>query len=226
MCTPSPAGWLRRRVLSKEGRAVEAAELLRAAVALWRGPCLSGIPNQTLRTKALRLDEERLNATETYLELELGLGRHHQLVGEIGRLVYEHPLRDRLRALLMLALYRSGRQAEALDTYRAGRDLLIEELGLEPGEELRLLETAILSGDAALQHGWTPSGTARSASRCVPQRRARAVPARRATASTAGGHRRLRRQRDTDPCGRGGTRWLGRAPGRGCRDDRGPAGCG
>ncbi|GAA2736261.1 BTAD domain-containing putative transcriptional regulator [Actinocorallia aurantiaca] len=139
------------RVLVKEGRTAEAAELLRSVVDLWRGPCLSGVASEALRTKALRLDEDRLAAIETHLELELGLGRHHQLVGEIGRLVHEHPLRERLRAQYMLALYRSGRQAEALDAYRAGRDLLVEELGLEPGEDLRLLETAILSGDPALQ---------------------------------------------------------------------------
>jgi DNA-binding SARP family transcriptional activator/tetratricopeptide (TPR) repeat protein len=139
------------RVLLKEGRATEAAALLRSAVALWHGPCLSGITSRPLRTRALRLEEDRLNAIETYLEIELGLGRHHDLIGEITRLVHEHPLRERLRALLMLALYRSGRQAEALDTYRTARDLLIEELGLEPGEELRLLENAILAGDTSLQ---------------------------------------------------------------------------
>ncbi|HEX4702805.1 MAG TPA: BTAD domain-containing putative transcriptional regulator [Pseudonocardiaceae bacterium] len=139
------------RVLAKEGRAAETAALLRSAVSLWHGPCLSGIPNRPLRTRALRLEEDRLNAIETYLELELGLGRHHQLIGEITRLVHEHPLLERLRALLMLALYRSGRQAEALETYRAARELLIDELGLEPGEELRLLENAILSGDTSLQ---------------------------------------------------------------------------
>jgi DNA-binding SARP family transcriptional activator/tetratricopeptide (TPR) repeat protein len=139
------------RVLLKEGRATETAALLRSAVSLWHGPCLSGITSRPLRTRALRLEEDRLNATETYLEVELGLGRHHDLIGEITRLVHEHPLRERLRALLMLALYRSGRQAEALDTYRAARDLLIEELGLEPGEELRLLENAILAGDTSLQ---------------------------------------------------------------------------
>ncbi|MEO5878287.1 MAG: BTAD domain-containing putative transcriptional regulator [Streptosporangiaceae bacterium] len=144
------------RVLAKEGRGAEAAELLRAVVGLWRGPCLSGIPSETLGTKALRIDEDRLAAVETYLELELDLGRHHQLVGEIGRLVHEHPLRERLRGQFMLALHRSGRQAEALEAYRAGRDLLIEELGLEPGEDLRLLETAILAGDPALHIGTEP----------------------------------------------------------------------
>jgi DNA-binding SARP family transcriptional activator len=143
----------RSRALVQEGRRAEAAELLRGAVALWRGPCLSGIPSEALQTKALRIDEERLAAVETYLELELELGRHHQLVGEIGRLVHEYPLRERLRGQLMLALYRSGRQADALESYRAGRGLLIQELGLEPGEDLRLLEMAILSGNAALLRG-------------------------------------------------------------------------
>ena len=136
-----------------EGHTAEAAGLLRTGVSLWRGPCLAGIPHRALRTKALRLDEEHLAAIETYLELDLGLGLHHQLVGELTRLVHEHPLRERLRGLLMRALYLSGRQPEALAVYRAGRDLLIEELGLEPGEELRALENAILSGDTTVLQG-------------------------------------------------------------------------
>jgi DNA-binding SARP family transcriptional activator/tetratricopeptide (TPR) repeat protein len=169
------------RVLLKEGRTTETAALLRSAVALWHGPCLSGITSRPLRTRALRLEEDRLNAIETYLEVELGLGRHHDLIGEITRLVHEHPLRERLRALLMLALYRSGRQAEALDTYRAARDLLIEELGLEPGEELRLLENAILAGDTSLQRsGQVPdTGSFRSPAEPTVRRteRPRQLPA-------------------------------------------------
>ena len=138
-------------VVAREGRAAESAALLREAVALWRGPALSGVSSGLLATKAARLDESRTNLTETYLDIELGLGRHHLLIGEITALVQEHPLRERLRGQLMLALYRSGRRAEALETYRRGRELLIEELGLEPGEELRSLEAAILSGDAQLR---------------------------------------------------------------------------
>ncbi|MET7421156.1 BTAD domain-containing putative transcriptional regulator [Dactylosporangium sp. NPDC005555] len=138
------------RGLADGGAKAEAAELLRSAVALWRGPFLTGISSDALRAKALRIDEDRLNAAETYLDLELELGRHHQLVGEIGRLVHEHPLRERLRGQLMLALHRSGRQAEALEVYRTGRDLLIEELGLMPGDDLRNLEAAILAGDGTL----------------------------------------------------------------------------
>lgn len=133
------------RALRKRGETAEAAELLRAAGELWQGDCLSGVSSETLRSKALQLDEERLTAAETRIELELDLGRHHQLVGEIQLLVRVHPLRERLRGQLMLALYRSGRQAEALESYRVGRELLVEELGLEPGDELRALERAILS---------------------------------------------------------------------------------
>lgn len=137
-------------VLQREGRHEQATALLHQAVALWRGPALSGIPSRVLEAKAARLDEDRLATVEGRIELELGLGRHRQLIGELSTLVQEHPLRERLRAQLMLALYRSGRQVEALDAYRTGRDRLMDELGLKPGDELRSLETAILSGDPAL----------------------------------------------------------------------------
>ncbi|HEX5406005.1 MAG TPA: BTAD domain-containing putative transcriptional regulator [Pseudonocardiaceae bacterium] len=141
------------RSLAAQGTPAETSALLRTAVSLWRGPCLAGIPHRALRTMASRLDEDRLAAIETYLDLDLGLGLHHQLVGELTRLVHENPLRERLRGLLMRALYLSGRQAEALAVYRAGRDLLIEELGLEPGDELRSVENAILAGDTAALQG-------------------------------------------------------------------------
>ncbi|MET9611081.1 BTAD domain-containing putative transcriptional regulator [Streptomyces sp. NPDC006512] len=135
------------RALGKRRDIAGAVELLRLAAELWQGDCLSGVSSETLRSKALQLDEERLTAAETRIDLELDLGRHHQLVGEIQLLVRVHPLRERLRGQLMLALYRSGRQAEALESYRVGRELLVEELGLEPGGELRQLERAILSGE-------------------------------------------------------------------------------
>jgi RNA polymerase sigma factor (sigma-70 family) len=155
------------RALAKDGRPADSAALLRSAAALWRGPCLAGISHRALRTWATRLDEDRLDAIETYIELELGLGLHHQLVGELTRLVHEHPLRERLRGLLMCALYLAGRQAEALAVYRAGRDMLIDELGLEPGDELRSLESAILAGDtSALLRSTqqTPASTSQSGS--------------------------------------------------------------
>lgn len=135
------------RTAARRGDPHTAADLLRAADELWQGHCLNGVPSDTLRSKALQLDEERMTAAETRIDLELDLGRHHHLVAEIRTLVHVHPLRERLRGQLMLALYRSGRQAEALETYRAGRELLVEELGLEPGSELRGLEAAILAGE-------------------------------------------------------------------------------
>jgi DNA-binding SARP family transcriptional activator len=137
--------------LARSGRTDDAAEALGRATGLWRGPALDGINSHILRAKATELDERRLAAIESHVDLRLRLGRHHGLVGELSTLVSEHPLRERLRGQLMLALYRAGRQAEALEAYRHGRELMIEQLGLEPGEELRKLESSILAGDAALQ---------------------------------------------------------------------------
>ncbi|MEU2424176.1 BTAD domain-containing putative transcriptional regulator [Streptomyces sp. NPDC007851] len=139
------------RTMVGKGRTAEAADRLRAAVGLWHGACLNGIASETLARVAQRVDEERLAATETFLDLELSLGRHHQLIAEVGRLVDENPLRERFRGQLMLALHRSGRQAEALDIYRRGRTLLQDELGLEPGQDLRHLEQAILTDDPVLR---------------------------------------------------------------------------
>lgn len=138
-------------MLSRTGEVAAAAEALRQALELWRGPALSGITSRVLAAQAAHLDEARLTALETCIDLELRLGRHRQVTAEIVTLVAEHPLRERLRGLLMLALYRSGRQAEALEVYRVGRQLLIDELGLEPGEELRQLADAILADDPVLR---------------------------------------------------------------------------
>ncbi|WP_240205003.1 AfsR/SARP family transcriptional regulator [Streptomyces tsukubensis] len=152
-----------RLVGKRTGGAADAVELLRSAGGLWQGNCLSGLASEKLRSKARQLDEERLTAAEHRIDLELELGRHHQLVGEIQLLVHEHPLREQLRGKLMLALYRSGRQAEALDVYRLGRELLVEELGLEPGGELRSLNSAILAGEVPPPRlaGPQPDGRAR-----------------------------------------------------------------
>ena len=127
-----------------------AAERYRSALALWRGPALDGIDSDLLRTAADQLAERRTTAWEECLDVELRQGRHRELVGELTTAVAEHPLRERLRGQLMLALYRSGRQADALEVFRRGRQLLVEELGLEPGAELRALEQAILTGSAPL----------------------------------------------------------------------------
>ena len=129
----------------------EAAEQLAEALGLWRGQALADVRYESFaQAEIARLEELRLVATEDRVEAELGLGRQDRLVGELEALVAEHPLRERLRGLLMLALYRSGRQADALDAYRAAREALVEELGLDPGPELRDLEQAILRQDESL----------------------------------------------------------------------------
>ena len=122
----------------------------RDALRLWRGPALGGIDSQLLRAAAGRLDEQRIAANEDRLMLELDLGRHHELVGELTELVEEHPLRERLRGQLMLALYRCDRAAEALQVYRQARRTMIDELGIEPGERLQRLERSILTCDSSL----------------------------------------------------------------------------
>ncbi len=128
-----------------------AQSLYGRALALWRGDALADLAGEPfVALEAGRLDELRLACLEEYLETELALGRHKEALPELERLAAEHPLRERGRALLMLALYRAGRQADALASYRAARAALVEELGLEPGDELRILEQRILRHDPAL----------------------------------------------------------------------------
>jgi class 3 adenylate cyclase len=145
--------------LADEGRtALSAAEceraatLLREALALWRGPALGGLTAEALRREAERLEESRLEALEDRVEADLRCGRAREVVAELRALVAEHPFRERLCGQLMRALYAAGRQAEALEVYRATRALLDEELGLEPGADLRELERRMLSHDPDLEH--------------------------------------------------------------------------
>ena len=128
-----------------------AAAKLREALALWRGPALADLAYESFaQVEIARLEEMRLTVLEQRIDADLALGRHAELVGELEALVARFPLREPLRGQLMLALYRSGRQAEALDAYRAARRELAEELGLEPSEELQRLEQAILRHEPAL----------------------------------------------------------------------------
>ena len=130
-----------------------AAGQLGSALALWRGPALADHRvEEFTQSEIRRLEELRLEATEERLAAELASGSAADLVGELRALVAEHPLRERLRAQLMLALYRGGRQADALEVMREGRRLLVDELGLEPGPELRRLEGMILAHDP----DWAP----------------------------------------------------------------------
>jgi len=143
----------RGRAASADDRAEEAVLDLRTALALWRGPAASGVESRLVHAAAQRLNESRLCVLEECIELELGLGRHHDLTGELSELIAQYPLRERLRAQYMLALYRSARQAEALESFRQIRQILVAELGLDPGEELCELERAILANDRALDLG-------------------------------------------------------------------------
>jgi DNA-binding SARP family transcriptional activator len=128
-----------------------AAELLRDALALWRGAPLADLVDEPFAASAVgRLEEIRLLALEQRIDADLELGRHRELVGELEVLHSEESLRERFLAQLMLALYRSGRQADALATFRRARQVLMDELGIEPGPALRELEQAILRQDAAL----------------------------------------------------------------------------
>ena len=120
------------------------------ALALWRGPAAEEAYPDGVRRELARLDELRMSALERRIEADLAHGAHRDLVPELEALVAEHPYRERLRAQLMLALYRSGRQAEALEAFVAARRTLVDELGIEPGAELRELEGAMLRQDAAL----------------------------------------------------------------------------
>lgn len=150
------------------GDARRAAETLRAALALWRGPPLADLAYESfVQAEAARLQELRLSALEARIEADLALGRHGELVPELDALVRQHPLRERLRGQLMLALYRSGRQAEALEAYREARRALVDEMGLEPGRALQELERAILRQDPQLDPPARPllAGRARASRR-------------------------------------------------------------
>jgi predicted ATPase/DNA-binding SARP family transcriptional activator len=128
-----------------------AAADLQTALALWRGEALADYRfDEFAQREIARLEELRMEAVEERLAAELAGGGAEDLVGELQDLVAEHPLRERLRGQLMVALYRAGRQAEALEIMRAGRQLLVDELGIEPGPELRRLERMILAHDSAL----------------------------------------------------------------------------
>jgi DNA-binding SARP family transcriptional activator len=135
---------------ARAGEPREAATLLHEALALWRGDPLADLAGEPAGAAAAHLAELRLEALESRIDADLALGRHAILVPELEALVGEHPFRERLRGQLMLALYRSGRQADALEAYAAARIALIEALGAEPGAQLQELQRAILRQDEAV----------------------------------------------------------------------------
>ncbi len=136
----------------REGDARSGAAQLREALGLWRGPPLADFAYESFaQAEIARLEEARLAALEERIDAELALGEHARLVSELEALVHEHPLRERFVGQSMLALYQSGRQADALESYRLFRRRLVEELGLEPGRELQELQRAMLAQDPALE---------------------------------------------------------------------------
>ena len=133
------------------GEAERAFELQREALALWRGPALADLEREPFAQVATgRLEEILLVALEQRVDAELALGRHRELVGELDELATQHPLHEPFAQRLMLALYRSGRQGDALEVYRRTRATLSDGFGIEPGRELHELERAILNQDPAL----------------------------------------------------------------------------
>ncbi len=147
------------------GRAEEASAGFRAALALWRGPALAEFASEPFALgEEARLEEVRISALEGRLEADLRLGRHGDLVGELEALIARYPLREGLRRQHMLALYRSGRQAEALTAYQDARRALADELGIEPSPALRGLERSILQQDSSLDLTAPPATSAAAAS--------------------------------------------------------------
>ena len=171
-------GFTAGRAALEAGRYAEAAETLRQALDLWRGPVLADLADYAFtRPEAARLEELRLAALEARIDADLALGRHDALTAELEQLAAEHPLRERLHGQLMLALYRCGRQAEALAAYRRVRDLLADELGIDPGEPLRRLHASVLAQDPALD--W--NGGRHGPGRRSPARRPGSCPGARIT---------------------------------------------
>lgn len=136
-----------------QGRHAEAAAAFEHALGLWRGAPLAGVASALVQSIGVPLAERRLAVLEEYMAAQLLLDRQHELISDLLELVAANPFRERLRAQLMTALHRAGRRAEALQTYRSGRQLLVDKLGLEPGEELRRVERAVLAGDATTVPG-------------------------------------------------------------------------
>jgi len=162
----------RARQLRRDGDPGGAVGALDSALGLWRGIAFAGVPGPFAETERVRLSEMRSAAAEERADVRLALGRHEEVVPDLTALVAEHPLRERMRGLLMIALYRSGRHAESLRVYAGGRQVLAEELGIDPGGDLSRIYQQVLTSDPALdlpsagpgtgtQAGNGPEGTRR-----------------------------------------------------------------
>ncbi|WP_280914136.1 AfsR/SARP family transcriptional regulator [Streptomyces sp. SPB4] len=144
----------------RDARPADAARCYAEALALWRGPALAGVGGQLVEDEAARWEEVRINAYEAMTSVQLELGRHQLLLPELAATVREHPLRERTRYHFILAQYRSGRRAEAMESFREARRQFIDELGMDPGPELQELHDAILRDDPSLAYeAPAPAGT-------------------------------------------------------------------
>jgi DNA-binding SARP family transcriptional activator len=140
----------RGRAAARQGRIEEACALLEEALSQWRGPALDGLSGERIEAEAARFEQLRLDLLEERAGLQLQLGHHRTLIAELSELVKQHPLREQSRAHLMLARYRSGQRAEALEVFREGRQLLVDQLGIEPGPVLQRLHGLILQDSPEL----------------------------------------------------------------------------
>jgi DNA-binding SARP family transcriptional activator/predicted negative regulator of RcsB-dependent stress response len=161
----------RGRSALAEGRADEAARLLRDALALWRGPALAEFDEPFAALESSRMEEQRLACLEERIDADLALGRHAELVGELDALVSRHRHRERLRGQLMLALYRSGRHAEALESYQSFRRMLVDELGIDPSARLKELHRRMLEQNPSLDLGLRNGSAIASAIRSAVETR-------------------------------------------------------
>jgi len=154
----------RARQLRKAGDPAGAVNALNSALSLWRGIAFAGVPGPFAETERVRLGELRSTAAEERADVLLSLGRHEEVVPDLTAMVADHPLRERLRGLLMIALYRCGRHAEALRIFQDGRRVLAEELGIDPGSDLSRIYQQVLTSDPALAvpGGLVPGGAHRT----------------------------------------------------------------
>src|SRR5215469_11875331 len=178
------------RAALEAGRYAGAAQTLRQALGLWRGPVLADLADYAFaRPEAARLEELRLAAVEDRIDADLALGHHQALTGELERLAGEYPVRERLHGQLMVALYRCGRQAEALAAYRRVRGLLAGELGIDPAEPLQRLHGSVLAHDPALD--WNGGPAPAQGHRAGPSTPAASLPPGRPPRRPAAGRREL-----------------------------------
>jgi DNA-binding SARP family transcriptional activator/tetratricopeptide (TPR) repeat protein len=208
----------RARQLRKNGDPLGAVGELESALGLWRGAAFSGVPGPFAETERVRLAELRSGAAEERADVLLTLGRHEEVVADLTALVADHPLRERMRGLLMIALYRNGRPAEALRVFAEGRQVLQQELGVGPGTELSRIHGQVLHSDPALDLPATASGQASTTPDTAAASGQTSPAAASGQASTAGdgrpaslddGHRSARSRRSAatgqaSPAGGGG----------------------